>query len=362
MDLKFSPSKKSSVGMELELRLLDPETLDVKNCSSTVFENLNPKYTSNLHKELLQSMVEVVTPVCNSVGEAVDFIDAMTQHISSIGKEHNFALAALATHPTEVQSDNRIINDPRYKAFEEEFQIIIRNFLISGLHIHVGALSEQHAVDAFNVTINYLPLFLALSANSPFCHAEDSGLASYRTKIFTKLPRAGIPQYFKDYSDYTQLYEELYSAGAVKSAKDIWWDVRISPHFGTVELRVCDSFFDPERLKFIGLLYQGLVLYAKEYQPPRQYHQIHMQNKWSATRYGMDGVFILHGEAMPIREKIAQLIEKISKAGIFKALGSEDEIAFYSHILDKPSIATVLREQYRESKNFADAIKSEIID
>ena len=361
MQLEFFPSKKSSVGMELELRLLDPKTLDVKNCSSIVFEHLDSKYESNLHKELLQSMVEVVTPVCSSVDEAVSFIDAMTQHISAIGKEHDFALAALATHPTEVDSDNKIINDPRYKEFEEEFQIIIRNFLISGLHIHVGVQDEQHAIDAFNATINYLPLFLALSANSPFCHGEDSGLASYRTKIFTKLPRAGIPQYFDDYSHYHRLYNELNSAGAIKSAKDIWWDVRISPKFGTVELRVCDSFFDRERLNFIGLLYQALVVYAKEQQPPRQYHQIHMQNKWSATRYGMDGVFIVHGKAVPIREKIAQLIEKISQAGIFKALGTQEAIESYSHILDKNSIAKNLRAQYNTTKSFKEAIKSEII-
>lgn len=347
--------------MELELRLLDPKTLNVQNCSATVFKHLNPQYAPYLHKELLQSMVEVVTPVCDSVDEAVSFIAELTKHISTIGKEHNFALAALATHPTEVDSDNKIINDPRYKAFEEEFQIIIRNFLISGLHIHAGVSSTEHAIAAFNATINYLPLFLALSANSPFCHSEDTGLTSYRTKIFTKLPRAGIPQYFESYEEYKKLYSQLYSAKAIESAKDIWWDVRISPKFGTVELRVCDSFFDTDRLKFIGLLYQALVLYAKEEQPPRQFHQIHMQNKWSATRYGMDGVFILHGKAMPIREKIAQLIEKLQNAGIFKELGTQEEIEFYRYIIEKPSIASTLRERYQKSKSFADAIKSEII-
>ena len=361
MDLPFSPSLKNSVGMELELRLLEPNTLNIKNCSATVFKYLNSKYIPYLHKELLQSMVEVVTPVCDSIDEAVSFIEELTKHISNIGKEHNFALAALATHPTEVDSDNKIINDPRYKAFEEEFQIIIRNFLISGLHIHAGVSSEKHAINAFNATINYLALFLALSANSPFCHAEDSGLASYRTKIFTKLPRAGIPQYFESYSDYRELYSQLHSAGAIESAKDIWWDVRISPKFGTVELRVCDSFFDTDRLKFIGLLYQALVLYAKEEQPPRQYHQINMQNKWSATRYGMEGIFILHGKAVPIREKIAQLIEKFSDAGIFKELGTEEEIKFYRYIIEKPSIARILKEQYKATSSFRDAIKSEII-
>ncbi len=361
MDLTFSPSAKSSVGMELELRLLEPQSLAVKNCSATVFEHLDKQYLPHLHKELLQSMVEVVTPVCNSVQEAVDFIDTMTKHISDIGKKQGFLLAALATHPTEIQSDNKIINDPRYKAFEEEFQIIIRNFLISGLHIHVGTQDSQHAIAAFNAAINYLPLFLALSANSPFCHSVDSGLASYRTKIFTKLPRAGIPEYFNDYSDYQKLYKELFNAGAIERAKDVWWDVRISPHFGTVELRVCDSFYDKERLNFIGLLYQALIVYAREHQPPGQYHQIHMQNKWSATRYGMDGIFILHGKAMPIREKIAQLIEKMKKAGIFKELGTQEQIDFYSHILDKPSIAYNLRERYKSTKSFQKAIESEII-
>jgi carboxylate-amine ligase len=361
MQLKYNGSKQPTVGMELEMRILDKKTLGVKNCSSIIFSSIKSELREHIHKELLQSMFEIVTPVCSSVDEAVNFIDMTMKEVASIGDRHGFYISALATHPFERKEDSEIVHDIRYEEFKDEFQILIKNFLISGLHIHVGVDSQNSAIRAYNSVVNYLPLFLALSANSPFFHSEDTGLRSYRTKIFDDLPRAGVPEYFNSYEEYTKLYNQLYSTSTIKKSKDIWWDVRISPKFGTLELRVCDAFYSKERLKFIGLFYQALVVYSNVKEFHREFHQINLQNKWSATRYGMDGYFIENGKRTTIRKKIDNLLNKMSQDGIFQKLGTQDEIDSLRYIVDRPSLSRRLKDIYRDTKDFKEVIKHQIV-
>lgn len=361
MNLQYHHSNPATVGMELEVRLLDPKTFEVKNCADVVFENLDERVKPHVHKELLKSMVEIVTPVCNSVDEAVKFIGSTARIISKIGQKHNFCCAALPLHPFEENEDNEIYEDPRYKEFEEEFQIIIRNFLISGLHIHIGVEDEQKAINAYNMVIKYIPIFLALSANSPFHFQKDTGLSSYRTKIFDKLPRAGIPEYFDNYGQYCSMYQQLFDTKTIKTSKDVWWDVRIAPRFGTVELRVCDALYNPHRLKLIGLLYQSLVHYGKNVAVKREYHQINLQNKWNATRYGMDASFIEGNQRLSIRDVTKELIRKLNEHGILTHLNIKKELENLMYVIDEPSLCKTLRESYKNDKDFNRVIQLGVI-
>ncbi len=288
----FHPDTPWSIGLELELRLIDAVTMRPANRSPYIFEHLPQTLRPHIHKELLKSMIEIVTPVCKTPAQAADFVTDALHKLSQIGKDANIYLAALATHPFEHKEDNERFEDSRYDAFAKELQIVLRNFLISGLHIHVAMPNELAAIRAYNASIIYLPIFLALSANSPFHLGEDTGLESYRIKIFERLPRAGIPEYFDSYVSYCRLMEQLYATGTIKSAKDVWWDVRIHQKFGTVELRVCDAFYDYRRLRLIVMFYQGLMRYLTQHPVERIYDQIAKQNKWNAARHGLDGAFI----------------------------------------------------------------------
>jgi carboxylate-amine ligase len=361
MDLIFNNSKKSTVGIELEMRILHKDSYEVKNCANLIFERIDDDLKPYIHKELLKSMFEIVTPICKDVNEAVKFIDTTIKKVKKIGDKNSFDICALATHPFETKEDNIINSDPRYESFKDEFQIIIRNFLISGLHIHVGINSKKNAIKAYNSVINYLPLFLAISANSPFFHAEDTGLSSYRIKVFDKLPRAGIPEYFHSYKEYKSVFKQLHKTNTIKKPKDVWWDVRISPNFGTLELRVCDAFYDKKRLRFLGILYQAVVEYSKVKHPKKEFYQINMQNKWSATRYGLDGVFIQNGKQIPIRDMIDRLINKMEKKKIFKKLGTSKDIKELRYLIDEPSPSSKLRDIYQKTNSFKDVIKSQII-
>ena len=358
---KFNISTPFTVGMELEVRLINDKTYAPKNCSNIIFETIKDELKPHIHKELLKSMVEIVTPVCSNTTQAASFLKDAGKVLSKIGEKNGFKVAALATHPFEKKSDNEIMKDARYEKFAEEFQIVIKNFLISGLHIHIGMDSKESALKAYNSSINYLPIFLALSANSPFFQSEYTGLYSYRTKIFEQLPRAGVPQYFDSYEDYEKLYEQLFATKTIELMKDIWWDVRIHPNFGTIELRVCDSFYDYDRLRLIALLFQALLAYSLKYPPKREFYQVILQNRWNAARHGLRGKFIEGNKAYTIREKILDLIEDMRDKNIFKMLNEENEIDNLIKMVTEKPFAYYLKKVYDETGDFKKIIDLGVI-
>jgi carboxylate-amine ligase len=357
----FHPDAPWTLGVELEVRLIDTQTLKPANRSAYLFDHLPDALAPHIHKELLQSMVEIVTPVCHSPAEAADFIHRALHTLRTIGEKEEIALAALATHPFEHKEDNERYHDPRYDILAEELQIVLKNFLISGLHIHVALPDEVAAINAYNASIHFLPLFLALSANSPFALGEDTGLQSYRSKIFERLPRAGVPEYFATYADYCNLIERLQESGTIESIKDVWWDVRIHQTFGTIELRVCDAFYDRERLRLIVLFYQSLIRYASTRPLPRDPYQISKQNKWNAIRHGLDGQFIDGERNGTIREKIQEWIDTLEANGIFAELNASEGHRDLTALIRQETIAEKLRRIYDRSQDFKAVIQEEII-
>jgi len=256
---------------------------------------------------------------------------------------------------------NEIIHDPRYEAFAKELQIVLTNFLISGLHIHIGMPGGEEALRAYNATIKYMPIFLALSANSPFAQSEDTGLNSYRTEIFQQLPRAGIPQSFESYAEYCELIEQLKVTKTIKTIKDVWWDVRIHEVFGTVELRISDAFYDYERLRLTVLFYQALLIYAARHPVKKEFYQIAKQNKWNAVRHALDGNFIDGSRVSTIRETAKELVAKIAAEKIFAELHCGKDVEALMALLDQEPISQKLRAIYQKSGDFKEVIRSEII-
>ncbi len=357
----FNPERAYTVGVELEVRLLDEKTLTPRNEAAYFFGHLPEGLEKNIHKELLQSMVEIVTPVCDSADEAAEFVTYALRTLADIGTKRGIVLAALATHPFERKEDNEIIHDARYEAFARELQIVLRNFLISGLHIHIGMPDAEAAIRSYNAAIRYTPIFLALSANSPFIQGEDSGLQSYRTNIFQRLPRAGIPQRFGSYETYCALIDQLIRTGTIESIKDVWWDVRIHQLFGTIELRVCDAFYDHERLRLIALFFQALLIYASGHPVEEEFYQITKQNKWNAVRHGLSGRFIDGTKVTTIREKGLELIDVLDRHAVFERLGKSEEVPKLRELLQKESIARKLRKIYEKTGDFKAVINEEIV-
>jgi len=198
---------------------------------------------------------------------------------------------------------------------------------------------------------------LALSANSPYFNGEEAGLLSYRAKIFEQLPRAGQSSYFDDFAQMKELYEKMSKAGSIKTAKDIWWDVRISPSFGTLEIRICDASSDFDRLRLLIVLFQALCLFAQNQKLSKIPHQILLQNRWSALRHGLDGVFQNNHTITTIREHFLDLVNHMEKSGIFSQLKTQSDIENLKDLACKDELAKKQLKVYDETKDFREVEK-----
>ncbi len=357
----FNNSKPFTLGVELEVQIVDNINYKPVSRAETIFSNISEKNKKFIHPELLKSMIEIVTPVCNSSEEVIHYIKQVVDEIREIGKKNSFEIVALGTHATAKRDDVEITYDERYMKFLEEFQIVLRNFLIYGLHIHVGFPYGESAVKAFNFIREYLPIFLSISTSSPFFEGEFTGLHSYRTKIFEQLPRAGIPDYFENYNHFQDLMNKLFESGTINSIKDVWWDLRIHPNFGTIELRICDAINEIDRIEFLVVLFQGMCMYALDMKPENTFFQIIKQNKWNAARHSLNGKFITRNGTKDFQSKTFELVERIKNRGIFKELGTEDKIDKLIKVLERKPISQRLIDVFSRTQNFAEVEKLGIL-
>ncbi|ADU96618.1 glutamate--cysteine ligase GCS2 [Thermovibrio ammonificans HB-1] len=308
--MRFNPSRPLTVGIELEVQLLDPETFALKGIAGELFS----RYTSpRLQREFLDSMAEFVTGVHSSPDEAVSELTKEVLAVAHLGKELGFVVAASGTHPFARPEEVNVTPSERYLKLLEEFQEVLRNFLIYGLHVHVGFPDEQTALNAYNAFVKFSPLFLALSASSPFFRGRNTGIYSYRSKLFEQLPRAGVPQQFDSYGEFVELFSVLKESKTVDSLKDIWWDVRPRPDLGTVELRVCDSVSDFSRIRGIVSLAVMVASLFMEEGVEREFHQVHLQNRWNAARHGLTGRFISKDGVTTVGRELLRLVTLYGK-------------------------------------------------
>ncbi|WP_457624831.1 carboxylate-amine ligase [Persephonella sp.] len=349
--ISFKNSKPFTVGAELEVQLVNRNDYSLCNSSDVIFKNLPEELKKIVQPEVLTSMVEIVSPVCERPEEVVSYFDRALKEIDRIGEEFGFRVSALGTHTFARKEETQITAKERYLKLLQELQILLRQFLIYGLHIHVGFPDKESAVRGYNLVINHLPVFLGLSTSSPFFYGEFTGLHSYRTKIFEQLPRAGIPEYFDSFSQFEELYFQLKDGGFIESIKDIWWDVRIHPDLGTVELRVCDSNPELDRIELIITIFQGLSLLAQKEKGFKTYHQILKQNKWNATRYSLSGKYIDIDGVKTIKEKTYSIIKDMEKKGVFEHLGTDKRIKKLKTVLRRKPLSEKMILVYKKTKD-----------
>jgi carboxylate-amine ligase len=240
----------------------------------------------------------------------------------------------------------------------QDLQIVGRRFISQGLHVHIGIDNSEKVIQVNNALRIYLPLLLALSTSSPFFEEEDTGLHSYRTKIFESLPLAGMPDYLNNWKHFVNLTEQLQKAGIIKAVKDLWWDVRPHPGFGTVEVRVCDLPINYKEIFALVALIQALVVKIKKEDPYPDIHtQILQSNKWQAARYGLEGVFVdpITIRKLTMRKAIENLCDSVEPTLI--SLGSEKYVKIIEKILKKGTGSNKQRELYSASNNFKHMIR-----
>jgi carboxylate-amine ligase len=288
---------------------------------------------------LFECTVEIITDVCTTVGQARRDLEATLAEVRAAAERRGTALISSGTHPFSHWSGLRISPPPRYSQLVERIQWPARRLAIHGIHYHVGVRSGEKAIAIANSLAFHLPVFLALSASSPYWHGLDTGMASSRTKIFEGLPTAGLPPQLDGYDDFQAFMETLIAANAIESVREVWWDVRPHPTFGTVELRMCDAMASLGEVAAVAALAQSLVHYLDAHLDQGQRllgarDWVIRENKWLAARYGLDAEVIVDDRSTlrPVRDVIDELIVELMPTA--KELGCAEELRDVRTILD----------------------------
>jgi glutamate---cysteine ligase / carboxylate-amine ligase len=334
-------NEQFTLGIEEEFQLIDPETRDLRSHIQHLLADgeTGPMLRDQLKPELHQSVIEVGTKICADIGEARREVLALRRDLAALARRNGLTIAASGTHPFAHWKDQAITAHPRYEEIVEDMQQLARANLIFGLHVHVGVADREVAIHIMNAARYFLPHIFALSTNSPFWQARNTGLKSYRSKIFDRFPRTGIPDYFGSLSEYDDYIKLLIKTRCIDNAKKIWWDIRMHPFFDTLEFRICDVPMRVEETIAIAALIQAVVVKLHKLIRSnlgfRLYRRLLLsENKWRAARYGISGKLIDFGKQaeVPCVDLIHELLAFVDD--VVDQLGSRQEISYIHDILN----------------------------
>jgi carboxylate-amine ligase len=321
--MKFKPNSSPTIGVEIELQLIDARELSLVSCIDQVIASLPPDLQEFVKPELMQCYVEINTRVCQTVREAGLDLREKLAALESIIHPMGLRLLWAGTHPFSSWRHQKITIHERYHRLVTLMEDVVRRLVTFGLHVHIGVDSGDKAVMICDRMLHHLPLLLALSANSPFWEGRSTGLMSNRSKIMEGLPTAGLPYTMRNWSEYVWLVKHLMETGFINSIREIWWDIRPHHHFGTIEVRVCDIPPNLEQVLSLTALVQCLVhtisseidggTFLPEYHP-----MMVEQNKWRATRYGVEAALVSNKDFQQrsVPQLVDDMIARLSPAAM----------------------------------------------
>ncbi len=349
-----STFEQFTLGIEEEFQIVDPHTRELRSHVSEILEEGRRLLGEQVKPEMIQSMIEVGTGICKDIQEARTDITNLRGILSNLVRQKGLEIVAAGTHPFSHWQDQKIFENARYELIVEENQMIARSLLTFGLHVHVGVADPERAVHIMNAIRYSLPHVLALSTSSPFWLGVHTGLKSYRSEVFTRFPRTGIPDHFDSYSSFQRYVELLIKTGCIDNAKKIYWDVRPHPFFPTLEFRICDIPTRVDDTIAIAALFQALVAKVNRLLDQNLSFRLHHkmlieENKWRAVRYGLDGKMIDFGQEkeVPVRDLIRELLEFVDD--VTDDLRSRKEIRHIHTILERGTSADEQLRVWRET-------------
>ena len=350
--------KTFTLGVEEEYMVLDPHTHELKSHEQKIVHEGQKMIKDKVKAEMHQAVVEVGTDICQDIDEAYQDVALLRKTISGIADGLGFAMGASGTHPFSHWESQLITDHIRYNEIVNELQEAARSNLIFGLHVHVGMQSREMANHIANSTRYFLPHIFALSTNSPFWEGRMTGYKSFRTKVFDKFPRTGIPDAFESIEAYDNYVKLLIKTNCIDNAKKIWWDLRVHPFFNTVEFRICDIPMTVDETITIAALFQAIcariyMLRSKNLNFIQYSRALLNENKWRASRYGVDGYLIDFGkeEEVNTRALIYELLDFLDP--VLDHLGSRHRIAYVHKMLEQGTGADRQLAVFEESKNLS---------
>lgn len=348
--------KSFTLGVEEEYMVIDPVTKELKSHEQKIVHEGQKVIKDKVKAEMHQAVVEVGTDICADADEAFKDVSTLRKTISDIAESLGFSMGASGTHPFSHWESQLITDHIRYNEIVNELQEAARSNLIFGLHVHVGMQSREMANHIANSTRYFLPHIFALSTNSPFWEGRMTGYKSFRTKVFDKFPRTGIPDAFDSIEAYDNYVKLLIKTNCIDNAKKIWWDLRVHPFFNTVEFRICDIPMTVDETITIAALFQAVcariyMLRSKNLNFIQYSRALLNENKWRASRYGVDGYLIDFGkeEEVNTRGLIYELLDFLDP--VLDHLGSRHRVSHVHKILEKGTGADRQLAVYEQTKN-----------
>jgi carboxylate-amine ligase len=354
-----------TLGVEEEYQIIDPETRDLRSHLSKIVDGAKVILNEQVKAEMHQSVVEVGTVICNNIKEAKCEIKHLRSKIVELADKQGLVVGGAGTHPFSRWQDQPITDDPRYHHIVNELQDAARSNLIFGMHCHVGIENREIGLQLMNQATYFLPHIFALSTNSPFWEGRNTGYKSFRTKVFDKFPRTGLPEYFDSVQSYD--LDTLVKTGCIDNPKKIWWDLRLHPFYNTIEFRITDMLLTVDEAMCVVAVIQAIV--AKLYRltitnTSFNIYRIALirENKFRAARYGIDGKMIDFGlkEEVETRLLLQELLDFIDD--VVDELGSREEINYIHTIMKEGTGADkqlAIFEQTQDLTKVVDMITSE---
>ncbi len=362
MSLKFATSDSPSLGVELELQLVDAESYALKNCILEVLEKIPEDQRERIKPELMQSYLEINTDVCQTVNEVGKDLRQRIKVVKEAAAKCDCRLFWGGTHPFSKWFEQKVTPNDRYYRLVENLEDTARRLVTFGLHVHVGVDTGDKAVMICDRILRHLPTFLALSSNSPFWNNRKTGLHSQRSKVMEGLPTAGLPPLMRNWSEYVWLIKHLVDTNFIETIREIWWDVRPHHNFGTVEVRICDMPPDLDSVLAITAMVQCLVKGLSDQIDEGTYlYDCHpmmvRQNKWRACRYGIEAVLVdpYTQQAQPARELVLHLVDLLKDHG--KELSCLDYLEHAHEMVYKPSGAQRQLEIFEKTGNTVEVVR-----
>ena len=369
LEHRFGDGDPYTLGVEEEYMLLDGDTLDLVQHIDTVLAAVaGHELESRINAELMQSVLEITTPVCRTAGDVDGALRQLRGYVAGVAAERGLRVGSAGTHPFSLFERQRITAKDRYRQLVDQMQYVARRELIFGMHIHVAVDGPDKAIGVINGLLPELGPLLALSASSPFWRGEPTGLHSSRQMVFAAFPRSGPPPRFRDYADYASVVGQLERTGCVADYTQIWWDIRPHPRLGTIEIRICDAVTRVEHAVAIAAYCQAFVKQLSEKidrgeEIPAYHRILTTENKWLAGRYGLDAPVMDLATGRRNRIPVSQLIRRTLRTiePHARELGSERELEGIHDILSRGNGADRQLRVFNANRDIVEVVR-EIAD
>ena len=350
-----------TLGVEEEYQIIDPVTRDLRSHLSKIVDGAKIILNEQVKAEMHQSVVDVGKNICKNVNDAKNESRYLRSKIVELADKQDLIVGGAGTHPFSKWQDQPITDDPRYHDIVNELQDAARSNLIFGMHCHVGIENREIGLQLMNQATYFLPHIFALSTNSPFWEGRQTGYKSFRTKVFDKFPRTGLPEYFDSVASYQNYLDTLVKTNCIDNPKKIWWDLRLHPFYDTIEFRICDMCLTVDETICIVAIIQAIV--AKLYKMNMNNTSFNIyrlalikENKFRAARYGIDNTMIDFGLQKEVETKllIIELLDFIDD--VVDELGSRDEINYVHQILNNGTGADKQLAVFHETRDLSKVV------